>query len=45
MSFFKNILVTIDLGDPVTSERVMQGALELLDKGDTLNVVDRKSVV
>ncbi len=39
MSFFSNILATIDLGDPETSEAVMQGALELLDDGDTLNVI------
>jgi nucleotide-binding universal stress UspA family protein len=39
MSFFNNILATIDLGDPATSESVMQGALELLDDGDTLNVI------
>ena len=39
MSFFNNILATIDLGDPDTSEAVMQGALELLDDGDKLNVI------
>lgn len=38
-SFFNNILATIDLGDPETSNRVIQGALELLDDGDTLNVM------
>lgn len=38
-SFFNNILATIDLGDPETSHRVIQGALELLDDGDTLNVM------
>jgi len=38
-SFFNNILATIDLGDPDSSHRVIQGALELLDEGDTLNVV------
>jgi len=39
MSFFATILVTIDLGDPEISQRVMDGALELLDDGDTLNVL------
>ena len=39
MNFFKNILATVDLGDPKSSKMVMQAALELLDKGDALNVV------
>ncbi len=39
MSFFSNILATIDLGDSEISEAVIQGALELLDDGDTLNVI------
>lgn len=39
MSFFNNILATIDLGDPEISEAVMQGAIELLDDGDRLNVI------
>lgn len=39
MSFFNNILATIDLGDVQTSEAVMQGAIELLDDGDTLSVI------
>ena len=38
-SFFNNILATIDLGDPESSKAVMEGALELLDDGDTLNII------
>lgn len=39
MNFFKNILATVDLGDPKSSQMVIQAALELLDKGDAMNVV------
>jgi nucleotide-binding universal stress UspA family protein len=39
VNFFKNILATVDLGDQESSKMVMNAALELLDKGDMLNVV------
>ncbi len=39
MNFFKNILATVDLGDPEASKMVLNAALELLHEGDELSVV------
>ncbi|MEP3275225.1 MAG: universal stress protein [Stappiaceae bacterium] len=39
MNMFKRVLATIDLGDPESSVSVVNGALELIEKGDTLHVL------
>lgn len=39
MNMFKRILATVDLGDEVSSIRVINGALEVMIKEDTLHVV------
>jgi len=39
MTMFRNILAAVDLGDQETSTKVIDGALEVFSKGDTLHVI------
>lgn len=39
MNMFKHILATVDLGDEESSIRVINAALEVTEKGDTVHVV------
>ena len=39
MSMFKHILAAVDLGDPETSTRVLNGALAVMSGDDTLHVM------
>ena len=38
-NLFRRVLATVDLGDPRSSIRVVQAALEVITDGDTLHVV------
>lgn len=39
MNLFRNVLASVDLGDPESSSRVLNAALEIIESGDRLNVV------